>query len=124
MPDLFFDVTCHIRGKPDLDPHGFTLEYPEAGPDEFLEAEILRYFKRITGLMKHLDPVQGKDPDLVSHVAVVDVVIRVRKPDLFLLAGIKSDLEELLNRPVDIVTYRETMNQFLKKRIDGEAIYA
>lgn len=54
----------------------------------------------------------------------VDVVIRVRKPDLFMLAGIKSDLEELLNRPVDIVTYRETMNQFLKKRIDGETIYA
>jgi len=54
----------------------------------------------------------------------VDVVIRVRKPDLFMLAGIKSDLEELLNRPVDIVTYRETMNQFLKRHIDGEAIYA
>ncbi len=59
-----------------------------------------------------------------SEKSDVDVVIRVRKPDLFLLAGIKSDLEERLNRPVDIVTYRETMNQFLKKRIDGEAIYA
>ena len=59
-----------------------------------------------------------------SEKSDVDVVIRVRKPDLFLLAGIKSDLEEQLNRPVDIVTYRETMNQFLKKRIDGEAIYA
>ena len=54
----------------------------------------------------------------------VDVVIHVLKPDLFLLAGIKSDLEERLNRPVDIVTYRETMNRFLKKRIDGGVIYA
>jgi uncharacterized protein len=54
----------------------------------------------------------------------VDVVIRVRKPELFMLAGIKSDLEERLNRPVDIVTYREAMNRFLKKRIDGEAVYA
>lgn len=54
----------------------------------------------------------------------VDVVIHVRKPDLFMLAGIKSDLEERLNRPVDIVTYRETMNQFLKKRIDEGAVYA
>ncbi len=54
----------------------------------------------------------------------VDVVIRVQKPDLFMIAGIKSDLEEILNRPVDIVTYRETMNQFLKKRIDGGAVYA
>ncbi len=54
----------------------------------------------------------------------VDVVIRIRKPDLFMLAGIKNDLEERLNRPVDIVTYRETMNQFLKERIDRGAIYA
>lgn len=54
----------------------------------------------------------------------VDVVIRVQKPDLFMIAGIKSDLEERLNRPVDIVTYRETMNRFLKKRIDGGAVYA
>lgn len=41
----------------------------------------------------------------------VDVVIHVEKPDLFLLAGIKKDLEERLNRPVDIVTYGKTMNQ-------------
>jgi len=54
----------------------------------------------------------------------VDVVIHVRKPDLFMLAGVKSDLEERLNRPVDIVTYRETMNRFLKKRIDEGAVYA
>lgn len=62
--------------------------------------------------------------DEATEKSDVDVVIRVRKPDLFLLAGIKSDLEEKLNRPVDIVTYRETMNQFLKKRIDLEAVYA
>lgn len=54
----------------------------------------------------------------------VDVVVRISKPDLFTLAGIKNELEERLNRPVDIVTYRDNMNQFLKKRIDGEAVYA
>ena len=54
----------------------------------------------------------------------VDVVVRIAKPDLFLLAGIKNELEEKLHRPVDIVTYRENMNQFLKNRIDGEAEYA
>lgn len=53
----------------------------------------------------------------------VDVVVRIVKPDLFLLAGLKYELEERLDRQVDIVTYRENMNQFLKKRIDGEAIY-
>lgn len=53
----------------------------------------------------------------------VDVVVRIAKPDLFLLAGLKYELEERLNRPVDIVAYRENMSQFLKKRIDGEAVY-
>jgi predicted nucleotidyltransferase len=54
----------------------------------------------------------------------VDVVIRISEPDLFMLAGIKNDLEERLHRPVDIVTYRDTMNPFLKERIDSEAVYA
>jgi len=54
----------------------------------------------------------------------VDVVIRIAEPDLFMLVGIKSDLEERLRRPVDLVTYREKMNRFLKKRIDSEAVYA
>jgi uncharacterized protein len=54
----------------------------------------------------------------------VDVVLRIAKPDLFLLAGIKNDLEEKLHRPVDLVTYREGMNPFLRKKIEGEAIYA
>jgi hypothetical protein len=34
---------------------------------------------------------------------------------LFMLVGIKNELEERLHRSVDIVTYREDMNQFLKK---------
>lgn len=53
----------------------------------------------------------------------VDVVVRIAKPDLFLLAGLKYELEERLHRHVDIVAYRKNMNQFLKKRIDGEAVY-
>ena len=59
----------------------------------------------------------GEDSD-------VDVVIRISEPDLFMLVGIKNDLEDMLHRPVDIVTYRDTMNPFLKKRIDSEAVYA
>jgi predicted nucleotidyltransferase len=54
----------------------------------------------------------------------VDVVVRIVKPDLFMLVGIKHELEERLLRSVDVVTYREDMNTFLKKRIDGEAVYA
>jgi hypothetical protein len=58
----------------------------------------------------------GPDSDL-------DVVVLLEKQDLFQLIGIKQDLEEQLNIPVDIVSYREKMNTFLKRRIDAEAVY-
>ena len=58
----------------------------------------------------------GKDSD-------VDVVVRISNPDLFMLVGIKNELEERFQRSVEIVAYSENMNQFLKKRIDGEAAY-
>lgn len=54
----------------------------------------------------------------------VDVVVRISKPDLFTLVGIKHELEKRLLRPVDVVTYRKDMNRFLKQTIDGEALYA
>jgi predicted nucleotidyltransferase len=62
--------------------------------------------------------------DEIREDSDVDVVVRISKPDLFMLAGIKQDLEGRLQRSVDIVTYRENMNRFLKKRIDAEAVYA
>jgi predicted nucleotidyltransferase len=54
----------------------------------------------------------------------IDVVVHIQKPDLFILSGIKQDLEERFKKPVDVITYRENMNQFLKKRIDQESVYA
>jgi predicted nucleotidyltransferase len=39
------------------------------------------------------------------------------------MIGIKQDLEERLHRNVDVISYREKMNAFLKNRIDKEAIY-
>ncbi len=60
----------------------------------------------------------------VREESDVDIVLRIREPDLFMLVGIKEELEERLHRPVDIVTYRDNMNLFLKKRIDEEAVYA
>ncbi|MBT3225161.1 MAG: nucleotidyltransferase [Deltaproteobacteria bacterium] len=53
----------------------------------------------------------------------VDIVIKMRKPDLFYLVHIKDELQEAYHAPVDIVHYREKMNPFLKKRIDNEAVY-
>ncbi|MBW1778310.1 MAG: nucleotidyltransferase domain-containing protein [Deltaproteobacteria bacterium] len=53
----------------------------------------------------------------------IDVVVRLGKQDLFNLIGIKQDLEEQLSSVVDIISYRERMNPFLKSRIDKEALY-
>lgn len=53
----------------------------------------------------------------------VDVVVELERPDLLLLVGIKQELEELLQRPVGVVRYREHMNSLLKKRIDRKAVY-
>jgi predicted nucleotidyltransferase len=53
----------------------------------------------------------------------VDVVVELEEQDLFNIIGIKQDLEVQLRKPVDIVSYREKMNKFLKNRIDKEAVY-
>ena len=53
----------------------------------------------------------------------LDVVVYLEKPDLFALAGIKNDLQDKTHKQVDIVAYRDTMNRFLKTRIDKEAVY-
>ena len=61
--------------------------------------------------------------DDMNEQSDIDVVVELGKPDLFYLVGIKQDLEEKFRMPVDIVRYRDTMNGFLKKRIDKEAVY-
>ena len=53
----------------------------------------------------------------------VDVVIKLGKSNLMTLSRIRWELEEAVNRHVQIVQYRERMNPFLKKRIDREAQY-
>jgi len=54
----------------------------------------------------------------------IDVVVVLEKQDLFNLIGIKQDLEERFGVPVDIVSYREKMNDYLKRKIEDEALYA
>lgn len=53
----------------------------------------------------------------------VDVVVDLERQDLFFLIGIKQELEETLRAEVDVVSYRQTMNPYLKRRIDAEAVY-
>jgi predicted nucleotidyltransferase len=61
--------------------------------------------------------------DSMNEQSDIDVVVELGKQDLFNIIGIKQDLEEQFSKPVDVISYREKMNQFLKKRIDEEAIY-
>ncbi len=53
----------------------------------------------------------------------VDICIKTRTPNPFMLVHIKETIEELVHKPVDIVRVRENMNPFLKKRIEKEALY-
>jgi len=61
--------------------------------------------------------------DQMREQSDIDIVVELEKQDLFYIIGIKQDLEERLYHPVDVVSYREKMNKFLKKRIDEEAVY-
>lgn len=61
--------------------------------------------------------------DQSSDKSDVDVVVRLREPNLFTLVHVKETLEETLQCPVDVVHYRNRMNAFLKQRIDQEALY-
>jgi predicted nucleotidyltransferase len=53
----------------------------------------------------------------------LDICIRTRTPDPFVLVHIKEQIESCLHRHVDIVRVRDKMNIFLKRRIEKEGIY-
>jgi len=61
--------------------------------------------------------------DNMREQSDIDVVVELETQDFFNLIGIKLDLEEQLSQEIDIVSYREKMNEFLKRRIDKEAVY-
>ena len=53
----------------------------------------------------------------------IDIVIKTETPDPFQIIHIKEDLENIFNRPVDIVRYRRSMNLLLQRRINQDAVY-
>lgn len=52
----------------------------------------------------------------------IDIVVHMR-PDLLQRIRLKTELESAFGRPVDVVRYRDSMNPYLKARIDREAVY-
>jgi uncharacterized protein len=61
--------------------------------------------------------------DEATKSSDVDMVVKMRDPDLFSLVHIKETLEYAFHGWVNIVHYRDRMNAFLKNRIDRDAVY-
>jgi predicted nucleotidyltransferase len=53
----------------------------------------------------------------------VDICIKTKTPDAFMLVHIKEDIENILQKHVDILRVRDTMNPYLKSRLSKEAVY-
>ena len=91
--------------------------------------EIIEYLKKFKEESKnkyHIERI-GVFGSVAKNTANensdIDIVVVLTRQDLFEIIGIKQKLEESLNSSVDVVSYRERMNSFLKKRIDEEAVY-
>lgn len=86
----------------------------------------LKRFKTIKGneyKIRRIGLFGSAARDRIDPQSDIDVVVELERQDLFALIGIKQDLEEQLHRQVDVVSYRESMNHFLRSRIENEAIY-
>ena len=58
-----------------------------------------------------------------NSLSDIDICIKTKKANLFAIVHIKEELEYILSNKIDIVRLRDTMNPYLKARIDKEAIY-
>ncbi len=61
--------------------------------------------------------------DEAKNSSDVDVCIQTDIPDMFNIIHIKDELQRLFSTQVDIIRVRDSMNPFLKKRIEKDAIY-
>jgi len=53
----------------------------------------------------------------------VDIVVKIKVPNPYIIVHIKEEIAEQLQLSVDIVRFRDKMNSFLKKRIEQDVIY-
>lgn len=52
----------------------------------------------------------------------IDLVVELAEWDLFTLVHLKEELEKDLEKPVDLIPFSDSMNPFLKKRIQRESL--
>ena len=67
----------------------------------------------IFGSVARNEDCQTSDLDVVVHMS----------PDLLKRVRLKAELEELFGKEVDVIRYRNSMNPYLKSRIDQDVIY-
>lgn len=53
----------------------------------------------------------------------IDIIVELKDADLFILSTIKDYLQSILEKDVDLIRLRKNMNEYLKERINSEAIY-
>ncbi len=53
----------------------------------------------------------------------IDIVVKIKIPNSYIIVHIKEDIEDQLHLSVDIVRLRDKMNPFLKKRIEQDVVY-
>lgn len=60
------------------------------------------------------DAIEGSD---------IDIVVKLKRQNFLIIAGIENSLVEFLNHPVDVVTYGDHLSVLLKKRIKEDVIW-
>lgn len=61
--------------------------------------------------------------DSAKEDSDIDLSIETDENDPFLLVHLKEELSQALQKPIDIIRYRQAMNPYLKKHIEEDAIY-
>ena len=53
----------------------------------------------------------------------IDVLVSLKAPSLYLYAGLKSDLESILSREVDVISAKSKLREEFKESISEDLIY-
>ncbi len=85
--------------------------------EEFKENHTEEYGILLMGIFGSVARGQATDE------SDVDVVVQMKKLDLLSSSRMRIELEELMHVRVNIINYREKMNDFLKRKIDRETVY-
>jgi len=61
--------------------------------------------------------------DRANEDSDIDLSIETDEKDPFVLVHLREELSKALQKPIDIIRYRKSMNPYLKKHIEEDAIY-